>query len=65
MHLYPKALLAAGILLVTSCSIAQERYRPRDPDLRARLSYDISGVVGRGECAPRVCCRFSGWRLSN
>jgi hypothetical protein len=65
MHLYPKALLAAGILLVTSCSIAQERYRPRDPDLRARLSYDISAVVGPGDVR-HVCVAVSqdgGYRI--
>lgn len=45
MHLYPKTLLTAAILLVASCSIAQERYRSPDPDLMARLSYDDSGVV--------------------
>ncbi len=45
MPLSQKLLLAATMLLVASCSIAQERHRYPDSDLRARLSYDTSGVV--------------------
>jgi hypothetical protein len=43
MHLCPKTLLTAAILLVAPSSIAQERYH-LDPDLMARLSYDNLGV---------------------
>jgi hypothetical protein len=58
MQLYRKPLLAAAILLVTSCSIAQERYRPPDPDLRARLSYDVSAVGWPGNVR-HVCVAVS------
>ena len=59
MHLYSETLLTAAILLVASCSIAQERYRSPDPDLRARLSYDNSGVVvGPGKVG-HVCVAVS------
>jgi hypothetical protein len=58
MHLYPKTLLTAAILLVASCSIAQERYRSPDPDLMARLSYDDSGVVRQGNVR-HVCVAVS------
>jgi len=59
MHLYPKTLLTAAILLVASCSIAQERYRSPDPDLRARLSYDNSRFVGPGNV--RHMCVAVSW----
>jgi hypothetical protein len=58
MHLYPKTLLTTAILLVASCSIAQERYRSPDPDLMARLSYDDSGVVRQGNVR-HVCVAVS------
>jgi hypothetical protein len=60
MHLYPRTLLTAAILLVVSCSIAQERYRSPDPDLRARLSYDNSGVVAAPGNVRHVCVAVSG-----
>ena len=44
MHLRPKTPLTAAILLVASCSIAQELHPP-DPNLMARLSYDHFGAV--------------------
>jgi hypothetical protein len=59
MHLYPETLLTAAILLVASCSIAQERYRSPDPDLRARLSYDNSGVVVGPGTVGHVCVAVS------
>jgi hypothetical protein len=45
MHRSPKILLSAALLLATSGSLAQQRYRSPDPDLMARLSYDNSGAV--------------------
>jgi hypothetical protein len=59
MHLYPKTLLTAAILLVASCSIGQERYRSPDPDLKARLSYDNSGVVVGPGTVRHVCVAVS------
>jgi hypothetical protein len=58
MHLCPKTLLTAAILLVAFSAIAQERYRPPDPDLMARLSYDNSGVVQHGNLR-HVCIAIS------
>jgi hypothetical protein len=58
MHLCPKTLLMAAILLVASSSIAQERYLFPDPDLMARLSYHISGFV-RLESVRDVCIAVS------
>jgi len=58
MHLCPKTLLTAAILLVASSSIAQERYRSPDPDLMARLSYDNSGVVRQGNLR-HICVAVS------
>jgi hypothetical protein len=45
MHLRPKLLLMLAVLLAASSLVAQERYRPPDPGLMTRLSYDNSGVV--------------------
>ncbi len=45
MHAYAKYLLIAGSLLISSGLWAQEVYRPPDPDLLAKLSYDISTIV--------------------
>jgi hypothetical protein len=59
MNLCAKTLLAAAVLLVASSSIAQEPYHSPDPDLMARLSYDISGVaVGPGKVR-HVCLAIS------
>jgi hypothetical protein len=58
MHLCPKTLLMAAILLVASSSIAQERYLFRDPGLMARLSYDNSGVLQQGNVR-HVCIAVS------
>jgi hypothetical protein len=57
MHLYPKTLFTAAILLVASSSIAQEQYHSPDPDLRARLSYDNSVMVQGSE--RHVCVAVS------
>lgn len=59
MHLSPKTLLTAAILVVAPCSIAQERHRPPDPDLRARLSYDDSGVLVRPGTVRHMCVAVS------
>jgi hypothetical protein len=48
MHAYAKCLLIAGSLLISTALWAQESYRPPDPDLLAKLSYDSSGV-GHGQ----------------
>jgi hypothetical protein len=58
MNLYSKTLLTAAILLVASSSIAQEPYRSPDPELLARLSYDISGAVVHGNVG-HVCVAVS------
>jgi hypothetical protein len=49
MRLCSKTLLAAAILFVASGSIAQELNHSTDAELMARLSYDNSGVVQRGD----------------
>jgi hypothetical protein len=59
MHLYPKTLLTAAILLVASSSIAQERYHSPDPELWVRLSYDNSGVVVRQGDVHHMCVAVS------
>src|SRR4051812_44560005 len=48
MHLSPKTLLTAAILLLVPVSLAQEAYDSHHPELMARLSYDYSGVALRG-----------------
>ena len=48
-------LLTSAILLVASSSIAQERYRPPDPNLLARVSYDNSRIVVRQGDLHHVC----------
>ena len=48
MHLSPKTLLTAAILLVVTISVAQERYDSAHPELMARLFYEYSGVAPRG-----------------
>jgi hypothetical protein len=53
-----KMLLTSAIVLVASGSIAQERYHPPDPNLMARFSYDISGVVRPGN-VHHVCIAVS------
>jgi hypothetical protein len=58
MNLFSKTLLTAAILLVASSSIAQEPYRSPDPELLARLSYDISGAVVHGNVG-HVCVAVS------
>jgi hypothetical protein len=58
MSLCPKILLAAAVLLGASSSIAQDPYHSPDPDLIARLSYDNSGAVWRGNVW-RVCVAVS------
>lgn len=58
MHAYPKVLLATALLIVASISIAQEPYHSPDPDVMARLSYDTSGVVQRGNVR-NVCIAVS------
>ncbi|MGA8432133.1 MAG: hypothetical protein WB729_20070 [Candidatus Sulfotelmatobacter sp.] len=60
MHLYQKTLLSAVVFLAASCSIAQERYRTSDPDLKARISYDNSGVVMGPNTVRHVCVAVSG-----
>src|SRR5579863_8925859 len=42
MHAYAKCLLIAGSLLISGGLVAQEFYRPPDPNLLAKLSYDRS-----------------------
>src|SRR3984885_5487779 len=59
MHLYLKTLLSAVVLFAASCSIAQEWYRTPDPDLRARISYDNSGVVMGPKTVRHVCVAVS------
>jgi hypothetical protein len=49
MHLSPKTLLIASIILLVPVLLAQEPYHSDDPDLMARLSYDYSGVALRGK----------------
>ena len=44
MHAYAKYLLIAGSLLISTGLWAQEFYRPPDPDLLAKLSFDSSPV---------------------
>ena len=58
MHLRPKPLLTAAILLLASSLIAQEPYHPTDPDLMARLSYDNSRVALRGDVS-HMCVAVS------
>jgi hypothetical protein len=58
MNLYPKTLFTVAILLVASSSIAQEPYHSPDPDLMARLSYDNSGFVRKGDVR-HVCLAIS------
>ena len=54
MHLSPKALLVAAILLVVPASLAQETHDSDHPEFIARLSYDYSGVALRGK-AQHLC----------
>jgi hypothetical protein len=49
MHLSPKALLVAAILLVIPASLAQETHDSDHPEVMARLSYDYSGVAPQGK----------------
>lgn len=58
MHPCPKTLLIPAILLVASISIAQEVYHSVDSELMARLSYDNSGAVQRGNTR-HVCIAVS------
>jgi hypothetical protein len=60
MHLYQKTLLSAVVFLAASCLIAQERYDTPDPDLKARISYDNSGVVMGPNTVRHVCVAVSG-----
>ncbi len=53
-----RMLFAGGLIVATSCSVAQERRRPPDPDLMARLSYHSSMVVRDGNVR-RVCIAVS------
>jgi hypothetical protein len=59
MQLYLKTLLSAVVLLASSSSIAQELYRTPDPDLKARISYDNSGVVMGPKTVRHVCVAVS------
>ena len=58
MHLSPKMLLTAALLLFASCSLAQEQYHSPDPNLMARLSYESSPAVQRGTVR-HVCVAVS------
>ena len=58
MHLSPKTLLTAAILLVVTVSVAQERYDSAHPELMARLSYHYSGVALQGK-AQHLCLAVS------
>jgi hypothetical protein len=56
MYRFPKILLVPALLGVASISIAQEPYRTPHADVLARLSYDNSGVVQRGNGNVRHVC---------
>jgi len=59
MKAYTKYLLIAGSLLISSGLWAQEIYRPPDPDLLAKLSYDGSTVDRREEGLQHICLAVS------
>jgi len=59
MKAYAKYLLIAGSLLISSGLWAQEIYRPPDPDLLAKLSYDGSTVDRREEGLQHICLAVS------
>jgi len=60
MHRFPKLPLVPALLILASISIAQEPYHPYnpDPDVLARLSYDVSGVIEPGNLR-HVCIAVS------
>ena len=58
MHRCPKILLTTALVIAASISIAQEPYHSPDPDVMARLSYNNSGVVQRGNVR-NVCTAVS------
>jgi hypothetical protein len=58
MHLSPKALLVAAILLVIPDSLAQETPDSDHPEVMARLFYDYSGVAPQGR-AQHLCFAVS------
>jgi hypothetical protein len=59
MHAYAKLVVIAGSLLISCGLVAQEMYRPPDPDLLAKLSYDSSTVVRREEGVQHICLAVS------
>lgn len=64
MRCYPNILLVPALLVLANISIAQEPYHPDipDPDVLARLSDDVSGVIGPGNLR-HVCIAVS--RMAN
>jgi hypothetical protein len=58
MHLSPKALLVAAILLVVPASLAEETHDSDHPEVMARLFYDYSGVAPEGK-AQHLCLAVS------
>jgi hypothetical protein len=59
MHAYAKCLLIVASLLISNGLWAQEIYRPPDPDLLAKLSYDGSTVDRREEGVQHICLAVS------
>lgn len=59
MHAYARSLLIAGCLLISAGLCAQEVYRPPDPDLLAKLSYDSSTIVHKEAAVQHICLAVS------
>jgi hypothetical protein len=59
MRTYAKSWLIAGSLLISAGLLAQEVYRPPDPDLLAKLSYDSSAVDDKEAGLQHICIAVS------